>query len=69
MEVTHRLKGLGYVFWGGREGYSSLLNTDMGLETANMARFLRMAAHHARRIGFKGALMLEPKPREPAKHQ
>ena len=96
MEVTHRLGGLGYVFWvsigcgtpysrgfaatggliappavaqGGREGYSTLLNTDMALETANMARFLRMAAAHARGIGFKGALMLEPKPREPAKHQ
>jgi hypothetical protein len=69
MEVTHRLGGLGYVFWGGREGYSSLLNTDMGLETANMARFLRMAADHKARLGFRGALMLEPKPQEPSKHQ
>lgn len=69
MEATHRLHGEGYVFWGGREGYSSLLNTDMALETSNMARFLRMAAKYAKHIGFRGTLMLEPKPQEPSKHQ
>jgi xylose isomerase len=69
MEVTHRLGGQGFVFWGGREGYSTLLNTDMKLETDNAARFLHMAANYARKIGFLGTLMLEPKPKEPSKHQ
>lgn len=69
MEATFRLGGSGFVFWGGREGYSSLLNTDMAFETANAARFLRMAKHHAQKIGFKGSLMIEPKPQEPTKHQ
>ena len=69
MEVTHKLGGNGFVFWGGREGYSSLLNTNMKLETDNAARFLRMAAKYAKKIGFKGPLMLEPKPREPSSSQ
>lgn len=69
IEVTRELGGQNYVFWGGREGYETLLNTDMGLELDNMARFLSMARDHARAIGFKGQLLLEPKPKEPTKHQ
>ncbi len=69
MEATAALGGRGFVFWGGREGYSTLLNTDTALEARNMATFLRAAAAHARKIGFSGALMLEPKPQEPTKHQ
>eukprot|EP00727_Mastigamoeba_balamuthi_P011951 m51a1_g7379 putative xylose isomerase (438) ;mRNA; r:94245-95875 len=69
MEVTKRLGGAGYVFWGGREGYQSTLNTDMALEKRNLATFLRMAAEHKRKIGFGGQLLIEPKPREPTKHQ
>eukprot|EP00879_Flechtneria_rotunda_P002562 GHRR01002761.1.p1 GENE.GHRR01002761.1~~GHRR01002761.1.p1 ORF type:complete len:444 (+),score=143.45 GHRR01002761.1:631-1962(+) len=69
MEITHLLGGENYVFWGGREGYQSLLNTDMELELDNMARFMKMASAHKRKIGFKGTLLLEPKPQEPTKHQ
>lgn len=69
MEVTQKLGGLNYVFWGGREGYHSLLNTDLKLELDNMARFLRMAARFKDELGFKGRLLLEPKPQEPTKHQ
>ncbi len=69
MEVTKKLGGLGYVFWGGREGYETLLNTDMELELNNYARFLKMASEYAKKIGFKGILMIEPKPKEPTKHQ
>ena len=69
MQVTHLLQGENYVLWGGREGYSSLLTTDMRLEVSNHARFLRMAAVYRRKIGFTGQLMLEPKPHEPTKHQ
>ncbi|KAI7837926.1 hypothetical protein COHA_008232 [Chlorella ohadii] len=69
MEVTKELGGEGYVFWGGREGYSTLLNTDLALEQGNMARFLRMAAAYKRRLKFQGQLLLEPKPQEPTKHQ
>ncbi len=69
LEVTKELGGLGYVFWGGREGYETLLNTDMSLELSNYARFLRMASEYAKKIGFKGVLMIEPKPKEPTKHQ
>lgn len=69
LEVTKELGGQNYVFWGGREGYETLLNTDMGLELDNMARFLGMARDFARSIGFKGTLLLEPKPKEPTKHQ
>lgn len=69
MDVTKALCGQGFVFWGGREGYSSLLNTNMKLETDNAARFFRMAAKYAQKIGFKGPLMLEPKPKEPSASQ
>lgn len=69
MEVTHRLDGENFVFWGGREGYKTLLNTDMGTELNNMGQFLRMAADYADDIGFDGKLLVEPKPREPTKHQ
>jgi xylose isomerase len=69
MEVTHRLGGLNYVFWGGREGYTSLLNTDMGRELRHLASFLRMAVAHKKALGFGGTLLLEPKPKEPMTHQ
>eukprot|EP00877_Chromochloris_zofingiensis_P006739 jgi/Chrzof1/2318/Cz11g10240.t1 len=69
MDITQLLGGQNYVFWGGREGYSTLLNTDLGLELDNMARFLKMAVDYKKKIGFKGALLLEPKPQEPTKHQ
>lgn len=69
LEATHRLGGANYVLWGGREGYETLLNTDMKRETENLARFLTLVAQHKRDIGFEGALLLEPKPQEPTKHQ
>jgi len=69
LEVTKELGGLGYVFWGGREGYETLLNTDLELELDNLARFLKMAVDYAEKIGFKGVFMIEPKPMEPTKHQ
>ena len=69
MEVTKELGGLGYVFWGGREGYETLLNTDVEFELNNYARFLKMASEYAKKIGFEGVLMIEPKPKEPTKHQ
>ncbi len=69
LEVTKRLGGSNYVFWGGREGYKTLLNTDLGREQDNLARFLAMAVDHAKRIGFEGQLLIEPKPMEPTKHQ
>lgn len=69
MEITKRLNGEGYVFWGGREGYETLLNTDMGLELDNMARLLQMAVDYAQEIGFTGQFYIEPKPKEPTKHQ
>lgn len=69
MEVTLELGGQNYVFWGGREGYETLLNTNMKLETENLARFLHMAVAYAAEIGFKGQLLIEPKPKEPTKHQ
>jgi xylose isomerase len=69
LEVTHRLGGEGYVFWGGREGYETLLNTDMKLEQDNLARMLQMAVNYAEKIGFKGQFYIEPKPKEPTKHQ
>ncbi|MDD3767086.1 MAG: xylose isomerase [Eubacteriales bacterium] len=69
MEVTKELGGENYVFWGGREGYETLLNTDMKLETDNLARFLRMAVDYAKQIGFTGQFLIEPKPKEPTKHQ
>ncbi|CAL9106032.1 xylose isomerase-like isoform X1 [Musa acuminata AAA Group] len=69
MEVTHYLGGENYVFWGGREGYQSLLNTDMQRELDHLARFLKAAADYKKKIGFNGTLLIEPKPQEPTKHQ
>ncbi|MBM3278896.1 MAG: xylose isomerase [Candidatus Handelsmanbacteria bacterium] len=69
MECTLELKGENYVFWGGREGYSSLLNTDLKHEQEQMARLLQLAVEHKKHIGFKGTLLIEPKPKEPTKHQ
>lgn len=69
IDATIRLGGTGYVFWGGREGYETLLNTDMGLELDNMARLLKMAVEYGRKNGFKGDFYIEPKPKEPTKHQ
>jgi xylose isomerase len=69
MEVTQQLGGQGYVFWGGREGYKSLLNTDMGRELDHLAKFLHMAVDYKKQIGFEGQFYIEPKPMEPTKHQ
>jgi len=69
MDVTHRLNGENYVLWGGREGYETLLNTDMGRELEQMGRFLSMVVEYKHKIGFKGAILIEPKPQEPTKHQ
>ena len=69
LEATKRLDGANYVLWGGREGYETLLNTDLAREEAQLARFLGLVAEHKHRIGFKGALLIEPKPQEPTKHQ
>ena len=69
IEVTKELGGAGYVFWGGREGYSTLYNTDMKRELDHLGRFLNMAADYAKKIGFLGQFYIEPKPKEPTKHQ
>jgi xylose isomerase len=69
LEVTRRLGGANYVLWGGREGYETLLNTDLAREEAQFARFLAMVAEHKHKIGFTGTLLIEPKPQEPTKHQ
>ena len=69
IDATIALNGENYVFWGGREGYMSLLNTDMQLERENLARFLQLARDYARSNGFKGTFFIEPKPMEPSKHQ
>jgi xylose isomerase len=69
LEVTLELGGENYVFWGGREGYETLLNTDLRREQEHLAAFLHMAVDYARRIGFKGQFLIEPKPKEPTKHQ
>ena len=69
MEVTHELDGDGYVFWGGREGYKTLLNTDMKRELDHLGKFLHMAVDYKKQIGFKGQFYIEPKPKEPTKHQ
>jgi xylose isomerase len=69
LEATHALGGAGYVFWGGREGYETLLNTDLQREREQYARFLWMAVAHAKAIDFMGQLYLEPKPKEPTVHQ
>jgi len=69
IDVTHKLKGENYVLWGGREGYETLLNTDLKQETEQFGRFLAMVAEYKHQIGFKGTLLIEPKPQEPTKHQ
>jgi xylose isomerase len=69
LEATHRLGGENYVLWGGREGYDSLLNTDLARELDQYARFLSMVVEHKHKIGFKGTILIEPKPFEPTKHQ
>tara|TARA_B110000238_G_C16133133_1_gene442364 strand:+ start:1529 stop:2857 length:1329 start_codon:yes stop_codon:yes gene_type:complete len=69
LDATIALKGENYVFWGGREGYTSLLNTDMGRELDHMAEFLKMCRDYARNKGFNGTFFIEPKPMEPSKHQ
>ena len=69
MEVTHELGGEGYTFWGGREGYSTIWNTDMKRELDHLANFLHMAVAYKKQIGFKGQFYIEPKPREPSTHQ
>ena len=69
IDATVQLGGKGYVFWGGREGYETLLNTDMGLELDNMARLMKMTVEYARSIGYTGDFYIEPKPKEPTKHQ
>ena len=69
MDATHQLGGANYVLWGGREGYETLLNTDMGRERKQAGRMLQMVVDYKHRIGFKGTILIEPKPQEPAKHQ
>jgi len=69
MDATHRLGGQNYVLWGGREGYETLLNTDLGRERHQAGRFLQMVVDYKHRIGFKGTILIEPKPQEPSKHQ
>jgi xylose isomerase len=69
LEITHELGGANYVLWGGREGYETLLNTNLKQEQDQAARFLSMVIDHAKKIGFKGTLLIEPKPQEPTKHQ
>lgn len=69
MEVTHELGGEGYTFWGGREGYQTLLNTDMKREQEHLAKLLHLAVAYKKQIGFKGQFYIEPKPKEPTRHQ
>ncbi|MDB9857472.1 xylose isomerase [Amylibacter sp.] len=69
MDATHKLGGENYVLWGGREGYETLLNTDMSRELDHMGRFLNMVVEYKYKIGFKGTILVEPKPQEPSKHQ
>ncbi len=69
MDATHRLDGQNYVLWGGREGYETLLNTDLKREQDHMGRFLHMVVEYKHKIGFEGAILVEPKPQEPSKHQ
>jgi xylose isomerase len=69
LEVTHELGGSGYTFWGGREGYSTLLNTDLKREQEHLAKFLHLAVAYKKKLGFKGQFYIEPKPKEPTKHQ
>ncbi len=69
IDITHELGGLNYVFWGGREGYDTLLNTNLKHEQEQLARFLQMAVEYKKKIGFEGQFLIEPKPKEPTKHQ
>lgn len=69
LELTHELGGANYVLWGGREGYETLLNTDLQRELAQLGRFLNLVVEHKHKIGFKGQILIEPKPAEPTKHQ
>jgi xylose isomerase len=69
LEATHRLGGANYVLWGGREGYDTLLNTNLTRELNNFGRFLAMVVEHKHKIGFQGTILIEPKPHEPTKHQ
>ena len=69
LDITVKLGGRGYVFWGGREGYETLLNTDVKFEQENIANLMKMAVEYGRSIGFKGDFYIEPKPKEPMKHQ
>ncbi|MCU0831876.1 MAG: xylose isomerase, partial [Rhizobiaceae bacterium] len=69
IDATHKLKGVNYVLWGGREGYETLLNTDLKRERAQAGRFLQMVVDYKHKIGFKGTILIEPKPQEPTKHQ
>jgi xylose isomerase len=69
LEATHRLRGVNYVLWGGREGYDTLLNTDLRRESEQLGRFMQMVVEHKHRIGFQGTILIEPKPMEPTKHQ
>jgi len=69
MDATHKLGGENYVLWGGREGYETLLNTDLKRERLQAGRFLQMAVEYKHKIGFKGSILVEPKPQEPSKHQ
>jgi xylose isomerase len=69
LEATHRLGGQNYVLWGGREGYETLLNTDIGHELDQLGRFVSLVVEHKHKIGFKGPILIEPKPKEPTKHQ
>jgi len=69
LELTHELGGVNYVLWGGREGYETLLNTDVKREMDQLGRFLNLVVEHKHKIGFKGTILIEPKPREPTKHQ
>jgi xylose isomerase len=69
LDITHELGGSNYVLWGGREGYETLLNTNLKQEQDQAARFLSMVIDHAKKIGFNGTLLIEPKPQEPTKHQ
>ncbi|WP_444453530.1 xylose isomerase [Rhodobacter capsulatus] len=69
MDATHKLGGQNYVLWGGREGYETLLNTDLTREAEHAGRFLQMVVDYKHKIGFKGTILIEPKPQEPSKHQ
>jgi len=69
LDLAVKLNATGYVFWGGREGYETLLNTDMLFEEENVARLMKLAVDYGRKIGFKGDFFIEPKPKEPTKHQ